>query len=149
MAVAQAQHAVKELANELEKRGVNVSYAIHPVAGRMPGHMNVLLAEADVPYEQLKEMDEINPEMPQMDVAVVIGANDVTNPAAKDDPNSPIAGMPIIEVDEAKEVIVIKRSLSPGFAGIDNDLFYEDKTSMLFSDAKGAASDIAAQVEEL
>jgi NAD(P) transhydrogenase subunit beta len=149
MAVAQAQHAVKELANALEKRGVNVSYAIHPVAGRMPGHMNVLLAEADVPYEQLKEMDEINPEMPQMDVAVVIGANDVTNPAAKDDPNSPIAGMPIIEVDEAKEVIVIKRSLSPGFAGIDNDLFYEDKTSMLFSDAKGAASDIAAQVEEL
>jgi NAD(P) transhydrogenase subunit beta len=149
MAVAQAQHAVKELANELEKRGVNVSYAIHPVAGRMPGHMNVLLAEADVPYEQLKEMDEINPEMPQVDVAVVIGANDVTNPAAKNDANSPIAGMPIIEVDEAKEVIVIKRSLSPGFAGIDNDLFYEDKTSMLFSDAKGAASEIAAQVEEL
>jgi H+-translocating NAD(P) transhydrogenase subunit beta len=149
MAVAQAQHAVKELANELEKRGVNVSYAIHPVAGRMPGHMNVLLAEADVPYEQLKEMDEINPEMPQMDVAVVIGANDVTNPAAKDDPNSPIAGMPIIEVDEAKEVIVIKRSLSPGFAGIDNDLFYEDKTSMLFSDAKTAAADIASEIEKL
>ena len=149
MAVAQAQHAVKELATDLEKRGVEVSYAIHPVAGRMPGHMNVLLAEADVPYEQLKEMDEINPEMPQVDVAVVIGANDVTNPAAKDDPNSPIAGMPIIEVDEAREVIVIKRSLSPGFAGIDNDLFYEDKTSMLFSDAKGAAADIAAQVEEL
>jgi NAD(P) transhydrogenase subunit beta len=149
MAVAQAQHAVKELANELEKRGVSVSYAIHPVAGRMPGHMNVLLAEADVPYEQLKEMDEINPEMPQMDVAVVIGANDVTNPAAKNDANSPIAGMPIIEVDEAKEVIVIKRSLSPGFAGIDNDLFYEDKTSMLFSDAKGAASDIAGEIENL
>jgi proton-translocating NAD(P)+ transhydrogenase subunit beta len=149
MAVAQAQHAVKELANALEKRGVDVSYAIHPVAGRMPGHMNVLLAEADVPYEQLKEMDEINPEMPQMDVAVVIGANDVTNPAAKNDANSPIAGMPIIEVDEAKEVIVIKRSLSPGFAGIDNDLFYEDKTSMLFSDAKGAAADIATEVEKL
>ncbi len=149
MAVAQAQHAVKELANELEKRGVRVSYAIHPVAGRMPGHMNVLLAEADVPYEQLEEMDEANGEMPQTDVAVVIGANDVTNPAAKDDPNSPIAGMPIIEVDRAMEVIVIKRSLSPGFAGIDNDLFYKDSTSMLFSDAKGAASDIAAQVEEL
>jgi NAD(P) transhydrogenase subunit beta len=111
--------------------------------------MNVLLAEADVPYEQLEEMDEANGEMPQTDVAVVIGANDVTNPAAKDDPNSPIAGMPIIEVDQAKEVIVIKRSLSPGFAGIDNDLFYKDSTSMLFSDAKGAASDIAAQVEEL
>jgi proton-translocating NAD(P)+ transhydrogenase subunit beta len=149
MAVAQAQHAVKELADELQKRGVEVNFAIHPVAGRMPGHMNVLLAEADVPYEQLKEMEEINPEMPRTDVAVVIGANDVTNPAAKDDPDSPIAGMPIIEVDQAREVIVIKRSLSPGFAGIDNDLFYKDNTSMLFSDAKGAASDIAAQVEEL
>jgi NAD(P) transhydrogenase subunit beta len=149
MAVAQAQHAVKELANELEKHGVKVAYAIHPVAGRMPGHMNVLLAEADVPYEQLREMDEINPEMPQTDVAVVIGANDVTNPAAKNDPNSPISGMPIIEVNEAQEVIVIKRSLSPGFAGIDNDLFYEPNTSMLFSDAKQAAADIAAEVEEL
>jgi proton-translocating NAD(P)+ transhydrogenase subunit beta len=149
MAVAQAQHAVKELANELEKHGVHVAYAIHPVAGRMPGHMNVLLAEADVPYEQLKEMDEINPEMPQIDVAVVIGANDVTNPAAKNDPDSPIAGMPIIEVTEAHEVIVIKRSLSPGFAGIDNDLFYEPNTSMLFSDAKQAAADIAAEVQEL
>jgi NAD(P) transhydrogenase subunit beta len=149
MAVAQAQHAVKEMADELEKRGVAVNYAIHPVAGRMPGHMNVLLAEADVPYEKLKEMDEINPEMPQTDVAVVIGANDVTNPAAKNDPNSPIAGMPIIEVDEAQQVIVIKRSLSPGFAGIDNDLFYHDKTSMLFSDAKAAAQEIAAQVDEL
>jgi NAD(P) transhydrogenase subunit beta len=149
MAVAQAQHAVKEMADELERRGVEVNYAIHPVAGRMPGHMNVLLAEADVPYEKLKEMDEINPEMPRTDVAVVIGANDVTNPAAKDDPNSPIAGMPIIEVDEAQQVIVIKRSLSPGFAGIDNDLFYHEKTSMLFSDAKAAAQDIAAEVEEL
>jgi H+-translocating NAD(P) transhydrogenase subunit beta len=149
MAVAQAQHAVKELANALEKRGVDVNYAIHPVAGRMPGHMNVLLAEADVPYEQLKEMDEINPEMPQMDVAVVIGANDVTNPAAKEDPDSPIAGMPIIEVDQAREAIVIKRSLSPGFAGIDNDLFYKDNTSMLFSDAKGAAAEIAGQVDDL
>jgi H+-translocating NAD(P) transhydrogenase subunit beta len=149
MAVAQAQHAVKELADELQKRGVDVNFAIHPVAGRMPGHMNVLLAEADVPYEQLREMEEINPELPRTDVAVVIGANDVTNPAAKDDPDSPIAGMPIIEVDQAREVIVIKRSLSPGFAGIDNDLFYKENTSMLFSDAKGAASDIAAQVEEL
>jgi NAD(P) transhydrogenase subunit beta len=149
MAVAQAQHAVKELANGLQKRGVDVNYAIHPVAGRMPGHMNVLLAEADVPYEQLKEMDEINPEMPRTDVAVVIGANDVTNPAAKEDPDSPIAGMPIIEVDQAQQVIVIKRSLSPGFAGIDNDLFYKDNTSMLFSDAKGAASEIAAEVENL
>jgi H+-translocating NAD(P) transhydrogenase subunit beta len=149
LAVAQAQHAVKELADELQKRGIDVNFAIHPVAGRMPGHMNVLLAEADVPYEQLREMEEINPEVPRTDVAVVIGANDVTNPAAKDDPDSPIAGMPIIEVDQAREVIVIKRSLSPGFAGIDNDLFYKENTSMLFSDAKGAASDIAAQVEEL
>jgi H+-translocating NAD(P) transhydrogenase subunit beta len=149
LAVAQAQHAVKEMANQLEKRGVTVNYAIHPVAGRMPGHMNVLLAEADVPYEQLKEMDEINPEMPRMDVAVVIGANDVTNPAAKNDPNSPIAGMPIIEVSEANEVIVIKRSLSTGFAGIDNDLFYEPNTSMLFADAKAAASEVAAEIENL
>src|ERR1700742_3851969 len=149
LAVAQAQHAVKEVADELTKRGVTVNYAIHPVAGRMPGHMNVLLAEADVPYEQLREMEDINPELPRTDVAVVIGANDVTNPAAKNDPDSPIAGMPIIEVSEANEVIVIKRSLSPGFAGIDNDLFYKDNTSMLFSDAKGAAQDIAAEVENL
>jgi NAD(P) transhydrogenase subunit beta len=149
MAVAQAQHAVKEMADELERRGIDINFAIHPVAGRMPGHMNVLLAEADVPYEKLKEMDEINPEMPRTDVAVVIGANDVTNPAAKDDPDSPIAGMPIIEVDEAHQVIVIKRSLSPGFAGIDNDLFYHEKTSMLFSDAKAAAQDITTEVGEL
>jgi H+-translocating NAD(P) transhydrogenase subunit beta len=149
LAVAQAQHAIKEVADELEKRGVTVNYAIHPVAGRMPGHMNVLLAEADVPYEQLKEMEEINPEMPRTDVAVVVGANDVTNPAAKNDPDSPIAGMPIIEVDEAQQVIVIKRSLSPGFAGIDNDLFYEPNTSMLFADAKQAAADIAAEIQSL
>src|SRR3954469_11052255 len=149
LAVAQAQHAVKEMANQLEARGVTVNYAIHPVAGRMPGHMNVLLAEADVPYENLKEMDEINPELPRVDVAVVIGANDVTNPAAKNDPNSPIAGMPIIEVSQANEVIVIKRSLSTGFAGIDNDLFYEPNTSMLFADAKAAASEVAAEIENL
>jgi NAD(P) transhydrogenase subunit beta len=149
LAVAQAQHAIKEVADELEKRGVPVSYAIHPVAGRMPGHMNVLLAEADVPYEQLKEMEEINPEMPRTGVAVVVGANDVTNPAAKNDPDSPIAGMPIIEVNEAQQVIVIKRSLSPGFAGIDNDLFYEANTSMLFADAKQAAADIAAEIQQL
>ena len=149
LAVAQAQHAVKEMADQLEARGVTVDYAIHPVAGRMPGHMNVLLAEADVPYEQLREMDEVNPELPRTDVAVVIGANDVTNPAAKNDPNSPIAGMPIIEVSGAGEVIVIKRSLSTGFAGIDNDLFYEPNTSMLFADAKAAAAEIAAEIEKL
>ena len=149
LAVAQAQHAIKEVADELEKRGVTVNYAIHPVAGRMPGHMNVLLAEADVPYEQLREMEDINPEMPRTGVAVVVGANDVTNPAAKNDPDSPIAGMPIIEVSEAQEVIVIKRSLSPGFAGIDNDLFYEPNTSMLFADAKAAAAEIAAEIGNL
>jgi len=149
LAVAQAQHAIKEVADELEARGVTVNYAIHPVAGRMPGHMNVLLAEADVAYENLKEMEEINPEMARTSVAVVVGANDVTNPAAKNDPDSPIAGMPIIEVSEAQEVIVIKRSLSPGFAGIDNDLFYEPNTSMLFADAKQAAADIAAEIGNL
>ena len=149
LAVAQAQHAIKEVADALEKRGVIVRYAIHPVAGRMPGHMNVLLAEADVEYEVLVEMHDINPELAQTDVVVVVGANDVVNPAAKTDPNSPIAGMPIIEVDRARQVIVIKRSLSPGFAGIDNDLFYDEKTSMLFADAKAAASDIAGEIANL
>ena len=149
LAVAQAQHAVKEMADALEAKGVTVNYAIHPVAGRMPGHMNVLLAEADVPYEQLREMDEINPELPQTDVCVVIGANDVTNPAAKTDESSPIYGMPIIEVDEAQQVLVLKRSMSPGFAGIDNDLFYHPKTAMVFGDAKETVSDIVSELGNL
>ncbi len=149
MAVAQAQHAVKELANELEKRGVEVKYAIHPVAGRMPGHMNVLLAEADVPYDQLREMDDINPEFPRTDVSLVIGANDVTNPDANDNPGSPIYGMPILNVDESKSVIVLKRSMNPGFAGIDNPLYYEEKTQMLFGDAKSSVQEVASEVQAL
>ncbi len=149
MAVAQAQHAVRELATELEKRGVDVRYAIHPVAGRMPGHMNVLLAEADVPYDQLKEMDEINPDFQRTDVSLVIGANDVTNPAAKNTPSSPIYGMPILEVADSRSVIVIKRSMNPGFAGIENELYFDPKTSMLFGDAKSAVAEITAELGQL
>jgi NAD(P) transhydrogenase subunit beta len=149
MAVAQAQHAVRELTKELEKRQVEVSYAIHPVAGRMPGHMNVLLAEADVPYDQLKEMDEANPEFQRTDVSLVIGANDVTNPAAKNTPSSPIYGMPILEVADSHSVIVIKRSMNPGFAGIENELYYDPKTAMLFGDAKAAVSEITAELAHI
>jgi NAD(P) transhydrogenase subunit beta len=149
MAVAQAQHAVRELAKALESRGVEIKYAIHPVAGRMPGHMNVLLAEADVPYEQLKEMDEINPEFPRTDVALVIGANDVTNPAAHSNPGSPIYGMPILEVEQAHSVVVIKRSMNPGFAGIENELYYKPNTSMLFGDAKSAVADITSELSDI
>ena len=149
MAVAQAQHAVRELADQLEKNGVEVKYAIHPVAGRMPGHMNVLLAEANVPYSQLYDMDDINPEFERADVALVIGANDVVNPDARDNAGSPIYGMPILEVDKAKSTIVIKRSMNPGFAGIDNELFYKDKTMMLFGSAKDVVTDLVTNVKEL
>jgi NAD(P) transhydrogenase subunit beta len=147
LAVAQAQHAVRELADLLEKRGVDVKYAIHPVAGRMPGHMNVLLAEANVPYPQLFDMEDINPEFPRTDVALVIGANDVTNPAARSVPESPIYGMPILNVDEAANVVVLKRSMNPGFAGIDNDLYYEPKTAMLFGDAKSSVERLVTGVK--
>ncbi|MGD1154883.1 MAG: NAD(P)(+) transhydrogenase (Re/Si-specific) subunit beta [Terriglobia bacterium] len=146
MAVAQAQHKVRELYDALTKRGVDVKFGIHPVAGRMPGHMNVLLAEADIPYDRLLDMDAVNPEFPQTDVALVIGANDVTNPAAKTDQASPIYGMPILEVDKAHTVMVIKRSLNPGFAGIDNPLYYLDKTLMLFGDAKAFVGDIVREL---
>ncbi len=149
MAVAQAQHAVRELERALEAKGVTVKYAIHPVAGRMPGHMNVLLAEADVPYDLLREMDDINPEFGRTDVTLVIGANDVTNPAAKNEPGSPIYGMPILEVDKSGSVIVLKRSMASGFAGIDNPLFYEPKTAMLFGDAKQSVSEVTAEVQAL
>jgi H+-translocating NAD(P) transhydrogenase subunit beta len=147
LAVAQAQHDVRSLADLLEDRGVDVRYAIHPVAGRMPGHMNVLLAEANVPYDELFEMEQINPEFPQTDVVVVVGANDVVNPAARSEPGSPIYGMPILDVDRARNVVVIKRSLSPGFAGVDNPLFYDPKTVMLFADAKKALEQLVAAVK--
>jgi NAD(P) transhydrogenase subunit beta len=149
LAVAQAQHAVRELEQALEAKGVEVKYAIHPVAGRMPGHMNVLLAEANVPYELLREMDDINPEFSRTDVTLVIGANDVTNPAAKNEPGSPIYGMPILEVDRSAAVVVLKRSMASGFAGIDNPLFYEPKTSMLFGDAKSSVGEITSEVQAL
>jgi len=146
MAVAQAQHKVRELYDALSKRGVDVRFAIHPVAGRMPGHMNVLLAEADIPYDRLVEMDEINSEFPRTDVVLVIGANDVVNPAARHDTGSPIYGMPILDVDKARTVMVIKRSMAPGFAGIENELFYLDKTMMLFGDAKGFVGELVKEL---
>jgi NAD(P) transhydrogenase subunit beta len=149
MAVAQAQHAVHELSELLESKGIEVSFAIHPVAGRMPGHMNVLLAEANVPYTALKEMDEINPEFPQTDVVLVIGANDVVNPAARNEPGSPIYGMPILNVDQARQIVVSKRSMATGFAGIDNPLFLDPKTAMLFGDAKDSVLKLVAGVKAL
>ncbi|MBA3560721.1 MAG: NAD(P)(+) transhydrogenase (Re/Si-specific) subunit beta [Gemmatimonadaceae bacterium] len=149
MAVAQAQHQVRELAELIEKKGGEVKYAIHPVAGRMPGHMNVLLAEANVPYDRLYDMDDINPEFERADVALVIGANDVVNPAARTDPGSPIYGMPILNVDSARNIIVLKRSMNPGFAGIENELFYNPKTSMLFGDAKASLAALVGEVRNL
>jgi NAD(P) transhydrogenase subunit beta len=149
MAVSQAQHAVREMAKLLEQKGVEVKYAIHPVAGRMPGHMNVLLAEADVPYDQLKEMDDINGEFSRTDVSIVIGANDVTNPDARNKPDSPIYGMPILNVDESGSIIILKRSMNAGYAGIDNPLFVDPKTSMLFGDAKGSVASITEELKAL
>jgi NAD(P) transhydrogenase subunit beta len=148
MAAAQAQHAVRDFFNFLESKGIEVEFAIHPVAGRMPGHMNVLLAEADIPYDKLKEMDEINPSFEQTDVAIVLGANDVVNPSARTDPKSPIAGMPILNVDKARTVVVIKRSLSPGFAGIPNPLFAADNTLMLFGDGKKMIQGLITALKE-
>jgi len=149
LAVAQAQHEVRELADLLEKQGIRVRYAIHPVAGRMPGHMNVLLAEANVPYEQLVEMDEINADFPQVDVVLVVGANDVVNPAAKTDKTSPIYGMPILNVDEAAQTIVLKRSMASGYAGVENELFYSPKTQMLFGDAKATVKAVSSELKLL
>jgi NAD(P) transhydrogenase subunit beta len=149
LAVAQAQHTIRELADLLETRGVSVSYAIHPVAGRMPGHMNVLLAEANVPYEQLREMEEVNPEFASSDVALVVGANDVVNPAARTSPGSPIYGMPILDVEEATNVVFLKRSMRPGFAGIDNELLYNPKTTLLFGDAKESLTKVVASIKAL
>ena len=148
MAVAQAQHQVRDLANLLESRGTEVEFAIHPVAGRMPGHMNVLLAEADVDYDKLREMDDINPSFEQTDVSLIIGANDIVNPVARTDPSSPIAGMPILDVDKSRTVVVVKRSLSPGFAGIPNPLFAADNTLMLFADGKKAVLDLISAIKE-
>lgn len=149
MAVSQAQHAVRQLADELQKRGVTVKYAIHPVAGRMPGHMNVLLAEANVPYDQLYDMDQINDEFQNADVALIVGANDVVNPAARYDKSSPIYGMPILNADHAKQIIVLKRSMNPGFAGIENELFYNEKTRMLFGDAKESLTKLINEVKNI
>jgi NAD(P) transhydrogenase subunit beta len=149
LAVSQAQHQVRELGDLLQARGIDVKYAVHPVAGRMPGHMNVLLAEANVPYPQLFEMEQINPDMDHTDVAVVIGANDVVNPAARHDTNSPIYGMPIINVDKAQSVIVLKRSMNPGFAGIENELFYNDNTRMLFGDARKSLTAMVSEIKNL
>ena len=148
LAVAQAQHVVRELADLLTDRGVEVRYAIHPVAGRMPGHMNVLLAESDVPYDQLWEMERINGDFKNTDVVIIVGANDVVNPAARD-PSGPISGMPILDVDKAAHCIVMKRSMRPGFAGVDNELFYQEKTSMLFGDAKDSFKKLIEEVQQL
>jgi NAD(P) transhydrogenase subunit beta len=149
MATAQAQFAVRELGDALEHRGVSVKYAIHPVAGRMPGHMNVLLAEANVPYSSLYEMEQINPELPRTDVAVVIGANDVVNPEARDNPKSPIAGMPIIECDRSKSVVVLKRGKGKGFSGLENPLFFKPNTGMLYGDAKSSLSQLVQEVQKV